>query len=199
MSKRTATKAGLIFALIATVSFLISDSRIAHVATVADSDRSDVPHIQAFDQEAKLAELRKKIAGRENEPAEAVFKNIQFLKGVPAGRLLAVMKIGYSRSLGVNCTHCHVVDEWEKDDKPTKQTARDMAQMVRTVNNDLLKNIKNLKSEKPVINCTTCHRGQTRPALDLPESAPKTAIHANRTLSITSEPPRRQDYAKFAK
>lgn len=174
MSKRTATKTGIIFALIATVSFLISDSRTAHVATVADSD-SNVPAIQAFDQEAKLAELRKKIAGRENEPAEAVFKNIQFLKGVPAGRLLAVMKIGYSRSLGVNCTHCHVVDEWEKDDKPTKRTARDMALMVRTINNDLLKNIKNLKSEKPVINCTTCHRGQTRPALDLPESAPKTA------------------------
>ncbi len=175
MSKRTATKTGIIFALIATVSFLISGSRTAHVATVADAAGNLVPDIQAFDQEAKLAELRKKIVGRENEPAEAVFKNIQFLKGVPAGRLLAVMKIGYSRSLGVNCTHCHVVDEWEKDDKPTKQTARDMAQMVRTINNDLLKNIKNLKSEKPVINCTTCHRGQTRPALDLPEGAPKTA------------------------
>lgn len=175
MSKRAATKSGIVFALIMMMGFVISTSRTAHVATVADSDSNTASAPQTFDQEAKLAELRKKIAGRENEPAEAVFKNIQFLKGVPAGRLLAVMKIGYSRSLGVNCTHCHVVDEWEKDDKPTKQTARDMAGMVRTINNDLLKNIKNLKSERPVINCTTCHRGQTRPALDLPESAPKTS------------------------
>lgn len=174
MSKRSATKIGIVFALVMTVGFLISNSRTAHVATVAGSDSNIELATQAFDQEAKLAELRKKIAGRENEPAEAVFKNIQFLKGVPAGRLLAVMRLGYSRSLGVNCTHCHVVDAWEKDDKPTKQTARDMAQMVRTINNDLLKNIKNLKSESPVINCTTCHRGQTKPALDLPESAPKT-------------------------
>lgn len=175
MSKLSATKVGILFALIMTMGFVISTSRTAHVATVADSGSDTASASQAFDQEAKLAELKKKIAGRENEPAEAVFKNIQFLKGVPAGRLLAVMKIGYSRSLGVNCTHCHVVDEWEKDDKPTKQTARDMAGMVRTINNDLLKNIKNLKSERPVINCTTCHRGQTRPALDLPENAPKTA------------------------
>ena len=175
MSKRSATKVGIIFALVMVLSFLISNSRTAHVATIADSDSASASLSQTFDQEAKLAELRKKIAGRENEPAELVFKNIQFLKGVPAGRLLAVMRLGYSRSLGVNCTHCHVVDEWEKDDKPTKQTARDMALMVRTINNDLLKNMKNLKSESPVINCTTCHRGQTRPALDLPETAPKTA------------------------
>ncbi len=175
MSKRSATKIGIVFALVMILSFLILNSRTAHLANVADAESNTASLSQTFDQEAKLDELRKKIAGRENEPAEAVFKNIQFLKGVPAGRLLNVMKIGYSRSLGVNCTHCHVVDEWEKDDKPTKQTARDMAQMVRTINNDLLKNIKNLESEKPVINCTTCHRGQTRPALDLPEGAPKTA------------------------
>ncbi len=171
MSKRSAIHLVILVALVTMISFLVSKSETARMASVAESGGSKTAATQAFDQEAKLAELRKKIAGRENEPAEKVFKNIQFLKGVPAARLLAVMKIGYSRSLGVTCTHCHVVDEWEKDDKPTKQTARDMAQMARTINNDLLKNIKNLKSESPVINCTTCHRGQTRPALDLPTTA----------------------------
>jgi Photosynthetic reaction centre cytochrome C subunit len=170
MSKRFVIPLGIVVALVTIISFLISNAATARKPTPADSARKAAA-TQTFDQEAKLAELRKKIAGRENEPAEAVFKNIQFLKGVPAGRLLNVMRLGYSRSLGVNCTHCHVVDEWEKDDKPTKQTARDMAQMVRTINNDLLKNIKNLKSESPVINCTTCHRGQTKPALDLPTAA----------------------------
>ena len=174
MKKRFVITLGVVVILSLVLSILIARSGSARDSAppLAVTNSSAT---QAFDQEAKLAELRKKIAGREHEPAEAVFKNIQFLKGVPANRLLAVMKLGYSRSLGVNCTHCHVVDEWEKDDKPTKQTARDMAGMVRTINNDLLKNIKNLKSERPVINCTTCHRGQTRPALDLPESAPKTA------------------------
>lgn len=125
-----------------------------------------------FDQAQALAELRKSIAGKESEPAEKVFKNIQLLKGMPAERLLRVMELGYSRSLGVTCTHCHLPGDWEKDDKPTKQIAREMAGMAAAINNQHLKQIKNLKSENPVINCTTCHRGQTKPALNLPE-APK--------------------------
>ncbi len=128
----------------------------------------DSQKAKPFDQAQTLGELRKKIAAQKDKPAEEVFKNIQLLKGVPAGRLLAIMEIGYSKSLGVDCTHCHEVDQWEKDDKPTKQIAREMALMIRTINNEYLKKIKNLKSENPVINCTTCHRGQTKPALNLP-------------------------------
>ena len=123
---------------------------------------------QAFDQNQKLAELSKRIAGQENKPAGEVFKNIQMLKAMPAARLLKVMELGYSKSLGVNCTHCHVVDQWEKDDKPTKQITREMMKMVGGINNEYLKNIKNLKSENPLINCTTCHRGQIKPALNMP-------------------------------
>lgn len=124
---------------------------------------------QQFDQAAALAELRKSIAGKEQAPAETVFKNIQLFKGMPAGRVLRIMELGYSRSLGVTCTHCHIPGVWEKDDKPTKQVARDMAAMVSTINSQHLKQIKNLKSETPTVNCTTCHRGQTKPALNLPE------------------------------
>jgi len=126
-----------------------------------------------FDQAQALENLRKAIAGQENKPAEEVFKNIQMLKGMPAGRLLRVMELGYARSLGVNCTHCHVADAWEKEDKPTKQIAREMNAMVSVINNDQLKKIKNLKGPNSIINCTTCHRGQTKPALNLPESAPR--------------------------
>jgi hypothetical protein len=92
---------------------------------------------------------------------------------VPAGRLLAVMEIGFSKSLGVNCTHCHVAGEWEKEDKPTKQIAREMVAMTMKINSELLRNIKNLKSERPVVNCTACHRGQAKPATDLPEPQKK--------------------------
>jgi hypothetical protein len=62
-----------------------------------------------------------------------------------------------------------VPDKWESEEKPQKQIARDMANMALTINNDLLKNIKNLKSKAPVINCTTCHRGEVKPALNIPQ------------------------------
>jgi hypothetical protein len=120
-----------------------------------------------FNQEQKLEELRKKIADQKDKPAEEVFKNIQQFKGVPAARVLRIMEIGYSKSLGVNCAHCHVVDQWDKDDKPAKQIAREMADMARAINGDLLKKIKNLKGPNPAVNCTTCHRGQLKPALNL--------------------------------
>ncbi|HEX6278983.1 MAG TPA: c-type cytochrome [Pyrinomonadaceae bacterium] len=125
------------------------------------------PTPEAFDQAAALAKLREQIKGRENEPATAVFKNIQTMKNTPAGRLLSVMEMGFARSLGVTCTHCHVPDKWEAEDKPQKQIARDMSAMVSTINRDLLKNVKNLKSETPIVNCTTCHRGEIKPALNL--------------------------------
>ena len=121
-----------------------------------------------FDQAAALAKLREQIKGREREPAATVFKNIQLMKQVPAGRLLAVMEVGYARSLGVDCTHCHVPDRWEAEDKTQKQTAREMAGMVARINGELLKGIKNLGSDSPTVNCTTCHRGQIKPALNLP-------------------------------
>jgi len=123
-----------------------------------------------FDQQAAISKLREQIKGREQEPASSVFKNIQMLKTVPAGRLLAIMQMGYARSLGVDCTHCHVPDKWDSDEKPEKQIARDMNAMAAKINGDLLKNIKNLKSPTPTINCTTCHRGQVKPALNLPTS-----------------------------
>jgi hypothetical protein len=114
-----------------------------------------------------VRELRAQIAGREKEPAEAVFKNIKVMKGMPAGRLLAVMNMGYSQSLGVSCTHCHVPGEWEKEDKPQKEIAREMSRLTGTIRSELLPRIANLESKPPVINCTTCHRGEIKPALEL--------------------------------
>lgn len=121
-----------------------------------------------FDQAAALAQLERQIAGKEDLPATEVFKNITQYKGVTAGRLLRIMDYGFSRGLGVTCTHCHVPGEWDRDDKATKQIARDMSKMLTTINADLLRKIPNLRSTNPAINCTTCHRGQRRPALELP-------------------------------
>lgn len=154
----------VLLALICLGAKLESTTHVSANVTQASTGQNEKP----FDQARALDDLRKSIAGRENKPAEEVFKNIQRFKRMPAARVLRIMEIGYARSLGVNCMHCHVADQWEKEDKPTKQIARDMAAMVAAINNEQLKKIKNLKSETPVINCTTCHRGQTKPALNLP-------------------------------
>ncbi len=143
-----------------------------YVVMLAQQQTVKPPQETPFNQEAALAKLREQIKGREKEPAEKVFKNIQTLKGVPAGNLLRIMELGYSRSLGVNCTHCHVPEKWEVEEKPTKQIAREMVAMNGRINAELLKNIKNLKSPNPLINCTTCHRGQVTPALNLPLPGP---------------------------
>lgn len=141
--------------------------------SIAQSATSASQQEKSFDQAAALADLTKQIAGKETQPAEQVFKNIQIFKGVPAGRFLRIMELGYSRSLGVNCRHCHVAGQWDKDDQAAKPIAREMAKMSQTINNDLLKNIKNLKGPNPIVNCTTCHRGQIKPALNLPDAPPK--------------------------
>lgn len=115
------------------------------------------------DRAMHVDKIRAQIAGKEQLPAEEVYQNITMLKGTPAGRLLNIMSGGYSRSLGVSCSHCHVVGKFDSEDKPTKQIARDMSAMVRTINGTLLKEIKNLKSPDAVINCGTCHNGRARP------------------------------------
>jgi hypothetical protein len=121
-----------------------------------------------LERERYVAEVRQEIAGKESLPASQVFKNIKMLNDVPAARLLGIMNIGYGKSLGVSCTHCHTPGEWDREDKTQKQTARDMSTMVATINNDLLKNIPNLKGPNAIVNCTTCHRGQVKPGLNLP-------------------------------
>lgn len=107
------------------------------------------------------------IKGKENLPADSVFKNIKMFKGIPANRLLAIMNIAYSKSLGVSCGHCHNTDDFSSEEKKQKEIARQMAAMNKEINNNLLKNIDGLQSTPAVINCTTCHRGEIKPALDI--------------------------------
>lgn len=114
-----------------------------------------------------VADVLRSIAGHESEPAGQVFQNVKMFTQMPARQLLAVMNLGYGRSLGVTCAHCHVAGEWASDAKPQKQIARDMARMVGTINGTLLKEIPNLRTPNPLVNCTTCHRGAIRPALNL--------------------------------
>ena len=134
---------------------------------LTDSARRVRDSVTAARRDSGAANVLRSIAGRENLPAESVFKNIKVMTGVPAGRLVRIMNMGFGLSLGVRCAHCHVSGHWDSEDKAQKQIARDMMAMTKTITTDLLPKIKNLHSEHPVVNCTTCHRGAIKPALNL--------------------------------
>lgn len=108
--------------------------------------------------------ISKQIAGREQEPAGKVFKNIHIMTNTPAARFLLIMNLGYSRALGVTCTHCHVEEDFSSDDKRPKRAAREMAAMHRSINEQLAK-MQNLETSPQghFINCSTCHRGNVDP------------------------------------
>lgn len=114
--------------------------------------------------DAFVRQISKQIAGHEQEPAEKVFKNVQIMKTVPAARFLLIMNLGYARGLGVTCEHCHVKEDFSKDDKRPKRAAREMAVMHRSINDQLVK-MQNLEPNPNghFINCSTCHRGQIDP------------------------------------
>lgn len=102
------------------------------------------------------------MVGREQVAVDSVFQNLKVLGGFPAENLVFAME-KWSEALGVGCEHCHIPNEWHQDLKPEKEIARQMVEMGERLNAELRK-IKGLKSEKPTINCFSCHRGELIPA-----------------------------------
>jgi hypothetical protein len=101
-----------------------------------------------------------------DKPVEQTRKNIQVLKGIKEAELYQLMNF-MAVSLGELCTYCHVTKGkdpktgqniwvWESDDKPEKQTARRMIQMVMLINGS-----NKVDFRQNSVTCFTCHRGQT--------------------------------------
>ncbi len=57
--------------------------------------------------------------------------------------------------------------KWESDEDATKKIAREMMAMTKAITEQYLKKIEGLKGPNPAVSCTTCHRGQVKPALSL--------------------------------
>ncbi|MBO6575061.1 MAG: c-type cytochrome [Rhodothermales bacterium] len=96
-------------------------------------------------------------------------QNLQVLPAdFPGSRIGAVMR-GFTRSLGVRCSHCHVGEEGQplstydfaSDDNRNKVTARAMLNMLGDIN-DALDTIEP-NGERINMWCHTCHRGTARP------------------------------------
>lgn len=107
-------------------------------------------------------------SGHEQQTVNQTGKNIQVLKGLPESQLFLVMNF-VATSLGVQCNFCHVQQGkdpttgttkwlWESDDKPQKQTARRMMQMVLSI-----KANNKVDFRENEVTCYTCHRGQRKP------------------------------------
>ena len=92
--------------------------------------------------------------------------NVEVLKDLPESQLFIVMN-AIADSLNVTCDYCHVRNApnpntvvggwlWDRDDKPTKATAKRMLKMVRDLN------AANFDG-KARVTCFTCHRGSLQP------------------------------------
>lgn len=112
-----------------------------------------------------VAKVMHDIAGREKEPAEQVFKNVQVLKGLTAEELVRKMDKDYATALSWNCTNCHRLanqGNWASDTSADKRRARFMQQMQDEINTNQLPKL--YPKDTPKVTCATCHRGYNEPA-----------------------------------
>jgi photosynthetic reaction center cytochrome c subunit len=98
------------------------------------------------------------------EPAplmsDAVFKNVQVLKGIPVDEFMDTMGM-FASSLGFDCVSCHSGDIYTDrgafaQTTPLIQRARQMIVMMNTIN-------KNYFGGQARVSCFTCHNAKNRP------------------------------------
>jgi len=105
------------------------------------------------------------IKGKEKMSVDSVFTNLKVLSGFPAENLVFAMN-AWGKALGVSCSHCHNTSDFALDEIDKKEIAREMVSL-GTIIGDKLKTIKGL-SPRPIVNCTTCHRGVLKPEFRFP-------------------------------
>lgn len=77
---------------------------------------------------------------------------------------------GFTRALGVRCSHCHLGEEgaplstydFASNENPNKDRAREMVRMVRSIEEHLAK-IEPSGETRVTVTCETCHGGRPRP------------------------------------
>ncbi len=92
-----------------------------------------------------------------DQKVEQAFKNIKALNGQPADMLNPTM-VFFEASLGVGCPFCHDDDANKRDidSKPQKLIARQMIEMVNSVNKTTFHGARQ-------VTCFTCHQGRSTP------------------------------------
>ena len=99
--------------------------------------------------------------------------NIKVLpEDITVRQLIGVMR-GFAGALGVRCQYCHVGEagqplsafDFPSDEKETKRKARVMLRMVQSINGEHLAQLETRGEPAVVVECATCHRGQSRPMM----------------------------------
>jgi len=115
------------------------------------------------------------------KPGETIgqhYRSIKVLTDLPCTELQLAMQ-SIAASLGVGCDHCHVTGPgggFDRDDKETKDRAREMMRMVAEINTRAFEG-------RSVVACATCHHGESKPMRTPPiavEMAPWQAAQAAR-------------------
>jgi len=95
------------------------------------------------------------------------FTNLQFFpKDIPRDTLIANMR-GITAALGIRCNYCHTGGngqglegvDFASDDKVEKKKAREMMNIAKRINTELLANLPDRESPAVNVECVTCHRG----------------------------------------
>ncbi len=115
---------------------------------------------------AHVADVLASLGGRSALPANQVFEGVTISPTSSAERYLRIMDEDFARALGVDCSHCHDPAAWGRDARHKFAVTRAMWSMVYSINQDALRKIDGL-DRKARINCTTCHRGELKPARSL--------------------------------
>jgi hypothetical protein len=150
--------------------FLLLSCIISIVCISLSFDNKEVSTRRAFndslnrDRAKYVTIVSEMIKGKEKMPVDSVFKNLEVLGGFPAENLVLAMS-KWSIGLGVSCGYCHNTQDWSSDQIVKKKIARKMVELGSMVNAQL-KTIEGL-SNRPIVNCITCHRGELKPALNI--------------------------------
>ena len=153
----------VVIPIIATIMFLTSfeNKYSSQEENITNNDSLEK------DRAKYSAIINEKIKGKEKTLVDSVFSNLKVLGGFPAENLVFAMN-SWSRALGVSCGHCHNTNNFADDEKQKKEISRQMVEMGNMISQKL-KAIKGL-SERPIVNCTTCHRGDLKPAFRMPQN-----------------------------
>ena len=114
-------------------------------------------------------------AGPKPEQGGAPTQNLQVFPNDMTRQQLQPIMQGFTKALGVQCTHCHVggAQDRAKDEKPQKLAARKMLQMVMEINDKHLAGLAAVglpAGTEPMIKvtCMQCHRGSLKPPATVP-------------------------------
>ena len=90
--------------------------------------------------------------------------DVRVLTGLTAQQFQEEMNF-MVQGLGVTCGTCHVRGNFASEDKPQKQTARKMLEMVKAINKMTFPDYQPKDGESLLgkVTCYTCHRGETTP------------------------------------